>query len=205
MASVYLITNNSFMSDRIVYKDYTDLDEKRKYRPLSVNGEKIAVTIAKKKVLEDIHVLYSSPFFHILDSSKYLADKLNLDVIVDKRLQDRVVGDYTDSNMNLRYLQEHDFDYKLTSGESLNDVKFRMTNFLKEVLKEEESSNIAVYTHNICLLSILSVWCKKGFNFEEKLMLEYNEQVIIDGLKNDYNIIKLEFDKDILKSIKKIS
>jgi len=49
MTTIYLITNNCFITDNIIYKDYVDFDEQRKYRPLTVNGEKIALTIAKNK------------------------------------------------------------------------------------------------------------------------------------------------------------
>ena len=36
MTTIYLVSNNCFMNDLLVYKDYLDLDEKRKIRPLTV-------------------------------------------------------------------------------------------------------------------------------------------------------------------------
>lgn len=204
MTTIYLITNNCFANDNIIYKDYIDFDDKRRYRPLSVNGEKVALTIAKNKNLSKIDVMFSSSYFSSIDTVKYLKDKLDLDLIVDKRLDDRKVGNLTDSSLNLRNLQEHDFDYKLNGGESLNNVKRRMTSFVKEIIQNHEDSNIALFTHNISIISLLSVWCEKGFNYEEKLILNYNDEVIIDGLRNDYNIIKLEFEQDNLKNITRI-
>lgn len=204
MTSVYLITNNCFITDNILYKEYIDFDDKRRYRPLTVNGEKVALTIAKNKNLTKIDSIYSSTYFSSINTSKYLKDKLNLDLIIDKRLDDRKVGNLTNSSLNLRNLQEHDFDYKLTSGESLNDVKKRMVSFVKEIIQNHEGSNIALFTHNISIIALLSVWCEKGFNYEEKLILNYNDEVIIDGLRNDYNIIKLEFEQDNLKNITRI-
>ena len=53
------------MNDKIIYKDYIDFDEKRKYQPLTINGEKIALTIAKRKKLQDIDAIYSSTFFSL--------------------------------------------------------------------------------------------------------------------------------------------
>ncbi len=203
MTTIYLISNNCFMNDKIIYKDYIDFDEKRKYQPLTINGEKIALTIAKRKKLQDIDAIYSSTFFSSINTAKYLVDKLNIDLIVDKRLDNRLVGNLTDSNINLRNLQEHDFDYKLDGGESLNDVKSRMIDIMKEILRNHEDSKIAVFTHNVPIISLLTVWCEKGFNYEEKLILNYNENVIIDGLKNDYNVIELNYEKEKLLSIKK--
>jgi len=204
MNTIYLITNNCFINENIIYKDYLSFDEQRKYRPLTVNGEKVALTITKNKNLSKIDAIYSSTYFSSINTSKYLKDKLNLDLIIDKRLDDRKVGNLTDSSLNLRNLQEHDFDYKLTNGESLNNVKNRMKAFVKEILQNHEDSNIALFTHNIPIISLLSIWCEKGFNYEEKLILNYNDSVIVDGLRNDYNIIKLEFDNDILKNITRI-
>lgn len=204
MTTIYLISNNCFMTDNLVYKDYLELDDKRKNRPLTVNGEKVALTIAKKKNLQNIEMIYSSSFFSSVNTSKYLSDKLNLDLIIDKRLDDKIVGDLPNRKINLRNLQENDFDYKLIGGESINDVKTRMTAITKEVLKNHENSSVALFTHNIPIISLLSIWCEKGFNYEDKLILSYEEEVIIDGLKNDYNMIELTFDKENLKEIKRI-
>lgn len=204
MTIIYLISNNCFMTDNLVYKDYLELDDKRKNRPLTVNGEKVALTIAKKKNLQNIEMIYSSSFFSSVNTSKYLSDKLNLDLIIDKRLDDKIVGDLPNRKINLRNLQENDFDYKLIGGESINDVKTRMTAITKEVLKNHENSSVALFTHNIPIISLLSIWCEKGFNYEDKLILSYKEEVIIDGLKNDYNMIELTFDKENLKEIKRI-
>lgn len=204
MTTIYLISNNCFMTDNLVYKDYLELDDKRKNRPLTVNGEKVALTIAKKKNLQNIEIIYSSSFFSSVNTSKYLSDKLNLDLIIDKRLDDKIVGDIPNRKINLRNLQENDFDYKLIGGESINDVKTRMTAITKEVLKNHENSSVALFTHNIPIISLLSIWCEKGFNYEDKLILSYEEEVIIDGLKNDYNMIELTFDKENLKEIRRI-
>lgn len=204
MTTIYLISNNCFMTDNLVYKDYLELDDKRKNRPLTVNGEKVALTIAKKKNLQNIEMIYSSSFFSSVNTSKYLSDKLNLDLIIDKRLDDKIVGDLPNRKINLRNLQENDFDYKLIGGESINDVKTRMTAITKEVLKNHENSSVALFTHNIPIISLLSIWCEKGFNYEDKLILSYEEEVIIDGLKNDYNMIELTFDKENLKEIRRI-
>ena len=204
MTKIYLISNNLFISNLMIYKDFVNLDDKRKQRPLTAQGEKIALTIARKKFMSELDAVYSSTFSSSIDTAKYIIEKNEQDLIVDKRFDDRKVGKLTDESLNLRNLQEHDFSYKLPNGESLNDVKNRMTSAIKELIKMHGDSSIAVFTHNIPITALLSVWCTKGFNYEEKLILEYNDQVIIDGLRTDYNIIELDFDGETLKDIKKI-
>ena len=188
----------------MIYKDFINFDDKRKQRPLTAQGEKIALTIAKKKIMNELDAVYSSTFSSSIDTAKYIIEKNEQDLIIDKRFDDRKVGKLTDDSLNLRNLQEHDFSYKLQSGESLNDVKNRMINAIKELIRLHGDSSIAVFTHNIPITALLSVWCTKGFNYEEKLILEYNDQVIIDGLRTDYNIIELDFEEEMLKDIRKI-
>ena len=78
-----------------------------------------------------------------------------------------------------------------------------MIDIMKEILRNHEDSKVAVFTHNVPIISLLTVWCEKGFNYEEKLILNYNDDVVIDGLKNDYNFIELNYEKEKLLSIKK--
>lgn len=204
MTTIYLISNNCFMNDLLVYKDYIDLDTKRKYRPLTINGEKVALTLAKRKIFHDIDTIYTSTFFSSIDTAKYFSEKLNIDMIIDKRFDDRLVGELYDRNLNLRNLQEHDFDYKLNNGESLNDVKNRISEVLKEIINNHRDSKVIIFTHNITILSLLTIWCQKGYNYEEKLILDYNDTVVMDGLHNDSNIIELTFENEKIINIKRI-
>lgn len=204
MTTIYLVSNNCFMNDLLVYKDYLDLDEKRKIRPLTVNGEKVALTIAKKKILQNADVIYSSSFFSSINTAKYLAEKNNIDIIIDSRIDDRKIGLLEDKNLNLRNIQEHDFNYKLENGESLNEVKNRVRDLVKELIKNYENGKVIMFTHNSCILVLLSIWATKGFNYEERLILDYNEKVLIDGLRTDYNIIEINFDDEKVENIKRI-
>lgn len=204
MTTIYLVSNNCFMNDLLVYKDYLDLDEKRKIRPLTVNGEKVALTIAKKKILQNADVIYSSSFFSSINTAKYLAEKNNIDIIIDSRIDDRKIGLLEDKNLNLRNIQEHDFNYKLENGESLNEVKNRVRDLVKELIKNYENGKVIMFTHNSCILTLLSIWATKGFNYEERLILDYNEKVLIDGLRTDYNIIEINFDDEKVENIKRI-
>ena len=204
MTTIYLVSNNCFMNDLLVYKDYLDLDEKRKIRPLTVNGEKVALTIAKKKILQNADVIYSSSFFSSINTAKYLAEKNNIDIIIDNRIDDRKIGLLEDKNLNLINIQEHDFNYKLENGESLNEVKNRVRDLVKEIIKNYENGKVIMFTHNSCILALLSIWATKGFNYEERLILEYNDEVLFDGLKTDSDIVGIKFDGDVIKELKNI-
>ena len=109
-----------------------------------------------------------------------------------------------DKNLNLRNIQEHDFNYKLENGESLNEVKNRVRDLVKEIIKNYENGKVIMFTHNSCILALLSIWATKGFNYEERLILEYNDEVLFDGLKTDSDIVGNKFDGDVIKELKNI-
>lgn len=202
MTKVYLISNNCFMDDLIVYKDFMSVENKRRYRPLTTEGEKEALKIVKK--IGNIDSVFASSYFSTIDSAKYTIEKNNIDLIVDKRFDDRKLGELKDNTLNLRNLQEHDFSYKLKDGESLNDVKNRMKSALKEIIMNRDGENIAIYTHNISITSLLSIWCEKDFNVDDKLMLSYNDNIIIDGLYSDSLVVELLFKNEKITDIKRI-
>lgn len=202
MTTIYLISNNCFSDDLIIYKEYVDEEKKKKNRPLTTEGEKEALNIVKK--IGNIDSVFSSSYFSAIDSAKYVSEKNDLDLIVDTNFDDRKLGFLKDNSINLRNLQEHDFTYKLENGESLDDVKNRMRTSLKEILNNREGENIAIYTHNIPITALLSIWCEKDYNIDEKLMLSYEENVIIDGLHSKSLVIRLDFDKDKLLKVKKV-
>ena len=202
MTKVYLISNNCFMDDLIVYKDFMSVENKRRYRPLTTEGEKEALKIVKK--IGNIDSVFVSSYFSTIDSAKYTIEKNNVDLIVDKRFDDRKLGELKDNTLNLRNLQEHDFSYKLKDGESLNDVQNRMKSALKEIIMNRDGENIAIYTHNISITSLLSIWCKKDFNVDDKLMLSYNDNIIIDGLYSDSLVVELLFKNEKITDIKRI-
>lgn len=98
-------------------------------------------------------------------------------------------------------IQENDFDYRLNGGESLNDVKKRMVHFVKQLLDRHPDKTIALFTHNVAITCLLSEWCSKGFNLDNRLILNYQEKAIIDGAWDGINIIELVFDGKELVSI----
>ena len=100
-------------------------------------------------------------------------------------------------------IQENDFDYKLPNGESLNDVKRRMVRFVREILNEHEDKTIALFTHNVAITCLLSEWCDKGFNLDNRLILNYHDEAIIDGAWDGINIIELVFLGRELVSVKR--
>lgn len=201
MSTLYLVSNNCVLNN-LVYKSDESLELKREKRPLSIEGEKLARNLANNEELENINVIYSSGYASALDTAKFIADKLELSINVENKLNERKIGLLADTTLRFfKEQQEHDFNYRLSGGESINATNSRITNIINKILKENKDLNILIITHSTAIMSYLLNHCEKGYNLDDRLILNYNENVIIDGTTNGLEIFKLEFEEDNLVNI----
>jgi len=204
LTTLYLVSNN-YVANNILYKTDDSLESKREKRPLSIEGEKRALKLSKEEVLQDINLIYSSSYSSAIATSKYIAENLELTINVSNKLNERKIGLLEDKTLRFfKEQQEHDFNYRLNGGESINSTKTRITSALKEIIKDNEDMNILVVTHTTAIISYLLNYCEKGYNLDDRLILNYDENVIIDGTTNGLDIFKLEFENETILNIKKI-
>ena len=129
-----------------------------------------------QRVMKRVNVIYSSPYVMAVGTAKYLAHKLELETIITRELGERVLGAIGDKKIRMvSEMQENDFSYKLSGGESLNDVKRRMSCFINKIRRLEKDKTIAMFTHNVAITSYLSEYCTKGFNLDNRLILNYHD------------------------------
>lgn len=194
---LYLVSNNLVL-DNIIYNTDESLEEKRINRPLSIEGEKLA-----KRISNDINVkaIYSSNYASALSTAKYVSDKENLPIYINSNLKDAMIGELGNRNIKmLRFMQERNFDYKFNMGESLNDTKIRINNVINEIL-EHEQEDLAIFTHKRAIMSYLLDYTEHGFNLDERLILTYNDKVIIDDAEKDVDIVVIDFENNKVKNI----
>ena len=110
--------------------------------------------------------------------------------------QDLRIGDLGRRNIKmLRFMQERDFDFKFNRGESLNDVNKRMNIAIDRIIKKNGNKNIVIFTQKSAITGYLLDKLEHGYNLEDRLVLSFNERVIIDDNLSDVDIIKLELEK----------
>ena len=203
MTTIYLI-NNSYTMNNLAFPESDSLEQKREKRILSIDGEEASRKLASNKDLQGVQVIFASPFVMSIGTAKYLAQKLELYMQIKAEIGERVLGKLGDKKIRMiSEIQENDFDYKLLGGESLNEVKNRMKHFVDKLLGQYPDKTIALFTHNVAITCLLSNWCSKGFNLDNRLILNYGEEAIIDGAWDGINIIELVFDGRKLVSIKR--
>ena len=81
---LYLVSNN-LVIDNIVYETDETLENKRVNRPLSIEGEKVAVKLVKKI---KANIVYSSSYASSIASAKYFAAVKKCDVVIKSFLND---------------------------------------------------------------------------------------------------------------------
>ena len=190
---LYLVSNNLLL-EGLSYNNGENLDLIRLSRPLSIEGEKIANSLLSKDIFNKVERIYTSLFSSAISTSKYLANRLDLKINLDNRLNECKVGTLGNKNMKMvKGLQDHEFTYKLPDGESLIDVGNRINNVVLEISKENVDT--VVFTHKRAILGFLLKYATVGYNLDDNLILEYNSKMIYDDTdtKIDVYEITLEY------------
>lgn len=172
---------------------------------LSVGGAEKALRLSKNKELQKLDAVYSSSYVRALETARYFACENDTIINVDDRFDERKIGMLGDMTMKeFSRLQAKDFDFKLSGGESLNQTKKRIVEATKNVLMFESGNRIAVITHSTALTCLLSSWCDVGKNYDDEIILSYNEQSIVDGTFTNPMVFKVVFDGMNVKDVKRL-
>lgn len=197
MKYIYLIRHSSPFVEIENYNDYKNVlwDEYNKNMILSVEGEEKAKKLCDIKELKNIKNIYSSNSFRAIGTAKYLSELNNTKIKLDGRINERNLGvkyindlpdDYTKHSFN-------DKNFKVYDGETLNDVDSRFNDFIKDILKENDKTILVI--HGIILLSFLQNNCEFEYN-ENKILVKYNNEVIIDGNPKSPGVYKIVYNDD---------
>lgn len=196
--TLYLVSNNMVLED-IIYETEESVEAKRINRPLSIDGEKEAIKLVKKI---DANIIYSSNYASALATAKYYAKYKNLHININSFLNDAHIGKLGNRNIKmLRFMQERDFDFKFNNGESLNETNNRMNIAVNRILKKYNNKNIVIFTHKRAIMAYLLNFLDKGYNLDDRLILTFNDKVIIDDIDKNIDIIKIIIEKGKIKDI----
>ena len=173
---------------------------------LSVSGEKRAEELSKREELQNIDAVYSSNYVRALGTAKYIALENNTIINVDERLNERKVGDIGNLEfLEFERLQKKDFDFKLSGGESFNQTKKRMVESIKNILMFEAGNRVAVVSHATALTALLSAWCEQGLNYDDDIILTYDEKTVVDATWSAPMVFKVVFDGTAVKSVERLN
>lgn len=165
--------------------------------PLSVDGERYADQMSNYPELLKVELLYSSHYVRAMATAKYIAEKNGIELNVDERLGERRFGVDKMSELPSNFFEEQfrNWDYKLSNGESANDVSKRMNDALSEILDSNKGKVIAIISHGTAISTMLKKWCDIKLNEETKLIeIYFNNKLVFDGNWKCPELFKAEFD-----------
>lgn len=147
---------------------------------LSVKGEMFAREISELQIMQNIDMLWSSNYVRALETAKYIAEKNNIEINVDSRLNERKLGDLESlkklgKNKQDSYTNEQlkDIYLKNIGGESNKEVSERMELFLKDMI-DNDFKKIAVISHGASIKFLLSRYCE----VDNQCNLRYNNELL---------------------------
>jgi len=127
---------------------------------LTEQGKIDIADVAKK--LKNVDVIYTSPLMRCAETSKIIADALNLSeekVIVDdrlKELQTGINGESIDEYHRQFTTTEEKFTRALPGGETLIEFKKRVGDFVYEIAKKHEGQKVLVISHEYAIWLLTS-------------------------------------------------
>lgn len=174
---------------------------------LSVRGEEKAKLMSEKEELKNIDILYSSHYVRAMSTAKYIAENNNIKLNVEERLGERKFGVTDLSEMPEDFFERQftNWDYKLENGESLNEVKLRITDAFNEIINNNKGKNIAIISHGTALSCLFKNYCEVIYNKATDLLnISYNNKLVFDGNWGAPELFKLTFEETNLIEIENI-
>lgn len=195
MKTIYLVKHSGPFVDIKNYEDYENIlwNDYNRNMILSVEGEKRAEKLCEIEELNNIERIFSSDSVRAIASAKYLAEKNNIKIELDERINERIFGVEKLSQLpnDFNKLSFDDKNYKMENGESFNDVDKRFINFINDLLNQNNNSYI-LFIHGLILLSYLETICDfkfDGMNFD----IKYNDKEILNGNPKSPSAYKITY------------
>lgn len=167
---------------------------------LSVRGEEKAKNLSKLPEIKSIKEIWSSNMVRALSTAKYIAEENNINLNIDERFKERVIGDISVDKEKFSEFwlgQLKNENLKLSNGESRLEVQERMYNGIMDVLNNTKETSIGILTHGASMTFLLMKWCNLVYANKEKVRtLEFKGKQIINRVFNTPEVFKLTFSEN---------
>lgn len=192
-SEVYKGINHNYNSDSLLENNMKNI--------LSINGENMASQVSKLDEFSNLDLVVSSNYVRAMATAKYFV-KDGINFVVSDLFGERKHGinSWDELPEDFERKQFEDFNFKVGTGESLNEVKERMLKEL-DLLLEQDFNNILVVSHGTAIASLLSNWCSINYGGEYK----FNDKVFFNRRWNYMECFKLEFENKTLVNVENLN
>lgn len=198
MKTIYLVKHSGPFVDIKNYEDYENVlwEAYNRNMILSVDGEKRAERLCELEELNNVERIFASDSVRAIASAKYLAEKNNIKIELDERINERIFGIERLSELpkDFNKLSFDDKSFKMENGESFNDVDKRFINFINDLLSQNNNCYI-LFIHGLILLSYLETICDfkfDGMNFD----IKYKGKKLLNGNPKSPSVYKITYDEN---------
>jgi len=140
-------------------------------RELSEKGLKDREKVTEFLKDKEIDLVFSSPYKRAIDTVKEFADKNKHEIQLIDDFRERKVGSaWIEDFIVFCKKQWADFDYKLSSGESLREVQMRNVEALKQIVQEHHGKNIVIGSHGTALSTIINYY-DSTYGFDDFMLI----------------------------------
>lgn len=213
---IYLIRHSETLKTNNVEFELLDkLDDTKQSQiknekiPLSQKGEEKAEKLSNMQELKRIDKIYSSNYERAIQTARYISEKNNLEIKIEKRLGERKLGDLNTLE-ELGKNKKHDYtteqllneNLKNKDGESAKEVRKRMIEAIKEILEKYEGKKIVVVSHGAAIKYFLKQYCK--YDYENKIIC-YRDKKVCNMKLEAPCVLKMEYEGKVLVAIEKVT
>ena len=115
--------------------------------------------VTKFLVNKHIDVVLSSSYKRVVDTVKDFADSYGIEINIICDFREREIDSgWIEDFTSFTKMQWHDFTYKLSDGECLQEVQTRNMSALQQVLNKYAGKNIVVGSHGTALSTIINYY-----------------------------------------------
>ena len=158
-----------------------------------IDAQKACALLADKK----IDAIFSSPYPRAKDTVEPLSKALGLPVQFEEDFRERAIGVWLEDFDGYAQRQWSDFSYKISGGESLQEVQQRSTAALEKLLTAYPNKSLVIGGHGTCISTILNRYdASFGYQDFQRIVgwMPWIVQLTFDGLccKEIKTLFKIE-------------
>lgn len=154
---------------------------------LSKKGKEQASLLAKRLSDIRIDVIYTSDLRRAKDTARIIAKHHpEARFVAEKRLRERSFGIYDGKHRDVvfeKVWQRCDLGYRPPKGESFEEVRKRLEDFYKEILRKYDKETVLVVSHGGSLILLTGIIF--GKSLKDSVNLEVQKNTAITDLKID--------------------
>jgi isoleucyl-tRNA synthetase len=168
---------------------------------LTKEGRAEVLKQAKKLKKEKIDLIFASDLLRAKETAEIISKETGAPIIFDKRLREINVGIFNGKNPKLAWdyilKKKNPFLVKVPKGESLNDVRKRVYNFIEKIDQKYQEKNIVIVSHELPLTVLEKTL--RGLSLKEIIewRRENRTQLIKTGQWRKIEFKKLPFNENM--------